>query len=131
MNRVLDASALLAYLRKETGYATIKDVFTEAAETGYPLLMSTVNWGEVVYVLIKAVGLEEAEHALQVIDTFPLELIPVSQELAMQAAIYKAIKKLPYSDSFAAALARLRKAELLTADKDFKAVDKEIKISWL
>jgi len=32
---------------------------------------------------------------------------------------------------FAAALAKLRNAELITGDRDFKAVEGEIKIGWL
>ena len=35
------------------------------------------------------------------------------------------------ADAFAAALAKSKKAELVTADHEFKAVEKEIKINWL
>jgi len=35
------------------------------------------------------------------------------------------------ADAFAAALARERKAELLTGDLEFKSLEKEIKIGWL
>ena len=34
-------------------------------------------------------------------------------------------------DAFAAALAKERKAELVTGDLEFKALDGEIKIAWL
>ncbi len=34
-------------------------------------------------------------------------------------------------DVFAAALAKVKNAELLTGDPEFKSVEKEIKISWL
>ena len=131
MIRVLDASALLAYLNKESGHAIVKDALANAAETDRPLLMNTVNWGEVFYILIRAVGLKEAENTLQIIDTFPLEIVPATQELAMQAALYKSRGILSYADAFAAALARLKKAELLTSDHDFKAVERDIKIIWI
>ena len=36
-----------------------------------------------------------------------------------------------YADCFAAALAKLRNAELITGDPEFKEVEKEIKVSWL
>jgi len=36
-----------------------------------------------------------------------------------------------YADCFAAALAKLHKAELVTGDKDFKQVESEIKILWI
>jgi predicted nucleic acid-binding protein len=35
------------------------------------------------------------------------------------------------ADAFAAALAKSKKAELVTADHEFKSVEKEIKINWL
>ena len=63
----------------------------------------------------------------------PIELVPVETNLQLvrQAAFYKASGKLAYADAFAAALAKLRNAELITGDHDFKAVEGEIKIGWL
>jgi predicted nucleic acid-binding protein len=54
-----------------------------------------------------------------------------SSSASWHAAIYKASGGLPYADAFAAALARLRKAELVTGDPDFKRIEQEIKIFWL
>ena len=51
--------------------------------------------------------------------------------LVRQAAIYKAAKKISYADCFAAALAKIKNAELLTGDPEFKTVEGEIKIGWL
>lgn len=50
---------------------------------------------------------------------------------ARQAAIYKATHKMSCADCFAAALARIKSAELLTGDPEFKALEKELKINWL
>jgi predicted nucleic acid-binding protein len=36
-----------------------------------------------------------------------------------------------YADCFAAALAKLKKAELVTGDKEFRQVEGELKILWL
>jgi uncharacterized protein with PIN domain len=36
-----------------------------------------------------------------------------------------------YGDCFAAALAKLRKAELITGDEEFRQMEKEIKILWI
>lgn len=52
-------------------------------------------------------------------------------ELVRQAAIFKATKRLSYADCFAAALAKLHNAELVTGDPEFRAVETEIKIGWL
>jgi predicted nucleic acid-binding protein len=48
-----------------------------------------------------------------------------------QAAIYKATRRLSYADAFAAALAKIRNAELVTGDHEFKVLEDEIKIDWL
>ena len=131
MNHVLDASALLAYLEKEPGYEKVKETLSKAAEHQRNILMSTVNWGEVYYILIRDYGIERADEIIKLIDTFPIDIIPADKSLAKEAALFKAEKKLPYADSFAAALAKIRKAELLTADKEFKLVEDKIKILWI
>ena len=131
MTHVLDASALMAYLEKESGYEKVKEVFIQAAESEKRVLMSVVNWGEVYYVLIKAYGLQKAQEVLSLIETFPVDVIDANKEIATQAALYKAQKKLAYADSYAAALAKLRKADLLTADKEFHLVERDVKIVWL
>ena len=131
MAKVLDAYALMVYLEKEPGYEKIKDLFIKASETDKNLLMATVNWGEVFYILVKEYGIEEAEKIQRVIETFPIEFVPADLNLTKQAALYKATKKLPYADSFAAALAKLHKGELVTGDKEFKLVEDEIKVAWI
>ena len=129
--RVLDASALLSYLEKAEGYETVRDAFSRAAAAGQPLWISSVNWGEVYYILIRHQGLEETEKLIPAICALPLEIVPVDESAAVQAAFYKAGRGLPYADCFAAALARLKKAELITADKDFHAVEKDIPVVWV
>ncbi len=131
MVKVLDALALMVYLEKEQGYTKVKDLFTKAAESEKNLLMTTVNLGEVYYVLVRNHGVEEAEKILQLIETFPIEFVEIDMALAKQAALYKVTLKLSFVDSLAAALTKLRKGELVTKDKDFKAIEQEIKVSWV
>jgi predicted nucleic acid-binding protein len=44
---------------------------------------------------------------------------------------FKARFRLSLADAFAAALAKDMKAELVTGDPEFKALEKEIRIQWL
>ena len=131
MVKILDASALMVYLEKEAGYEKIKDLLVKAAESEKNLLMTTVNLGEVYYVLTRDHGHEEADKILHLITTFPIEFVSVDLTITKQAALFKAAKKLPFADCFAAALAKLRKGELITTDKDFKVVEGDIKVSWV
>src|SRR3989338_11360495 len=131
MVKVLDSSALVAYLWKQSGYEKVQGLLSKAAESEKRLLMTTVNVGEVYYLLIRDHGLEEADRITHFIEPLPIDFVPVDQELAKQAAIYKATKKLAYVDCFVAALAKLKKGELVTADKEFKVIESEVKILWI
>ena len=51
--------------------------------------------------------------------------------LAHDAGVYKSKHKMSFADCFAAALAKQKRAELLTGDPEFKQVDKEVSITWL
>jgi predicted nucleic acid-binding protein len=128
---VLDASALLAMFFGEPGMEKMRELFQKAADADKPMFISAINWAEVIYKLERKqgdVGLHTARHFGH---TMPLEIVPVDRELAEAAALLKNEYGWGLADAFAAALARHKKAELVTADTEFKAVEKEIKIVWL
>ena len=131
MSFVLDAHALMAYFEKEPGYEKVQELLTEAASSGRLLMLSAVNWGEVFYVTCREHGKPAADQIARVIEEFPIEVVPVDISLAHRAAIYKATHKMSYSDCLAAALAKMRRATLVTGDKDFKQVEGDLKIQWL
>ncbi|MGO9138010.1 MAG: type II toxin-antitoxin system VapC family toxin [Syntrophales bacterium] len=129
--RVLDAYSLIAYLEGEAGRDRMIEIIRDARDTGRDLLLSVVNWGEVYYITLRETGLKQAEAVSHVISTLPIRLIPVDLDLAKKAAEFKAKKKMSYADCFAAALAKLRNATLVTGDEDFRHVENEVKILWL
>lgn len=129
--RVLDSYSLIAYIEDEDGADKMIEVFRVARDSGKPLLLSVVNWGEVYYITLREAGRERVEAVAQLISTLPIQIIPVDLELTRQAAEFKAIKKMSYGDCFAAALAKIRKAELITSDGEFKQVGEEVKILWI
>ena len=131
MQKVMDAYALLCYLNKESGWEQVQELLSNAAEKGKNLLMSAVNWGEVCYIIKRNYSSEDADSIMRLIDTFPIDLIPADKQQATQAAQFKAGAKMSYADCFAAALAKTKKAELITGDKEFKVVENKIKIKWL
>ena len=62
----------------------------------------------------------------------PIRFHPVTRELADIAARFKASHPISLADAFAAALAKTRNTELVTGDRDFKAVESDLKkIRWL
>lgn len=111
----------------------MKRILLEAEAGRHRLLMSVVNWGEVYYNILRRTSPDMAERIAREIAAMPIELVAVETDLQLvrQAARYKASGKLAYADAFAAALAKLRNAELVTGDPDFKAVEGDIHIGWL
>ena len=132
---VLDAHALMVLFNDEPGADEVEKILLKA-ESGNPrLLMSVINWGEIYYSIMRGASQELADSKSHEIAGMRIELIPVDArdlELIRQAAVSKATKKMSYADCFAAALAKTQNAELVTGDREFKVVEKELKkIKWL
>jgi predicted nucleic acid-binding protein len=129
--KVLDSFALIAYFRDEPGAETMEDLLISAGKKDNPLLMSDVNYAEVKYSIVKKDGAGAWAEAAKVLQGLPIDFHPTTRALADFAAEFKARFKLSLADAFAAALAREKKAELVTGDPEFKALEREIKIHWL
>jgi len=129
--RVLDSYSLIAYFEGETGANDMVEIFKLARDLGRGLYLSVVNWGEVYYITLREAGRQKADEVAHVISTLPIQIVPADLELTKRAAEFKASKKMSYADCFAAALAKLRRAELVTGDRDFKQVEGEIKVMWI
>lgn len=132
--KVLDSWALIAFFEDEPAAEHVERLLVRAESGTHRLLLGVVNWGEIYYNTMRELSREAAERQTKEIAGLPIEIVGVdgdNLDLARQAAIYKATKKLSYADAFAAALARLTHAELVTGDSEFKEVEDEIKIDWL
>ena len=131
---VLDAHALMVLFNDGPGADEVERILLKA-ESGSPkLLMSVVNWGEIYYSILRGASQEMAETKAHEIAGMQIELVPVDAndlELVRQAAAFKATRKMSYADCFAAALAKLKNAELVTGDREFKQLARDVKIHWL
>jgi PIN domain nuclease of toxin-antitoxin system len=120
---VLDASAILRFTDKEAGSDRVRDLFIRAAHGEVELLLSAVNWGEIVGALYKRAGGVAA---------VSLTIVAADKDLAESAAVFKYNFKVPFVDAFAGSLAFRERATLVTADYDFKNVPSStIKIELL
>ena len=128
---VFDSHAVLALLFEEAGAARVQECLQEAALTGDPILITAMNWAEVLYRVAREQGIAAVAEAKRFAATMPLAVIPVDRELAERAAEYKAAHKMSLADAFAAALTKQKKATLVTGDPEFKPLEGEIKITWL
>jgi ribonuclease VapC len=129
--KVLDSWALIAFFEDEPAAEAVEKILEQATAEKHRLLISVVNWGEIYYNTMRKVSEAAAEQKLKEIAAMPIEIVGADPHLTKQAAIYKATKKMSYADCFGAALAKMRNAEFVTGDPEFKEVEKEIKINWL
>jgi predicted nucleic acid-binding protein len=129
---VLDSQPLLAYFEKDEGWEKVAELFQQASEDKVKLSMSVINWGEVYYVTLREYGEDFAEKILHALKNMPLEIVEADKELTLSAARLKAKGGISYADCFAAALAMSKKgSELLTGDREFNKIEKEITIRWM
>lgn len=132
--KVLDSWALIAFFEDEPAAEQVEQLLVKAEAGTQKLLLSVVNWGEIYYNTMREVSQETAEQTAKEMAGLTIELVGVDDknlELVRQAAIYKATRKISYADAFAAALAKIRNAELVTGNREFRVVEDEIKIGWL
>lgn len=128
---VFDSYAMFVYLEGESGAEKVASILSEALNDKAEVFMSVVNWGEVYYIVLREHGKEVSELYLKTIERYPIEIIDADKEITLEAGKIKSSHKLSYADAFAAAMAKIRKAHLVTGDKEFKSLGKQIKIDWL
>ena len=122
---------LICYFRDERGAETMEDVLVLAGKRDSPLLMTDVNYAEVKYSILKKDGADAWAEAAKILPGLPIDFHSTTRALADTAADFKARFKMSLADAFAAALAKEKKAELVTGDTEFKPLEREIKILWL
>ena len=128
---VFDSWAVIAYLEDEPSAEQVEELIATAHEEQISIYMSVVNVGEVWYTLAREVSEEEANTGIKMLSDLRIQFENVDWELTQEAARFKSQNKMSYADAFAAALAKVKKAELVTGDNEFKPLDGEIKILWV
>ncbi|HMN18891.1 MAG TPA: type II toxin-antitoxin system VapC family toxin [Ignavibacteriaceae bacterium] len=132
MNKyVLDSYSLLAYAEQEKGADEVGNILKKDLEDKAELFLCVINWGEMYYIALREGGKERAELYKNTFARYPITIVEANKEITLQAAEYKAFYRISYANAFAAALAKTKKAILVTGDKEFKVLDGEIKILWL
>lgn len=129
---VLDANALFGFFEARKGVAEKTRILLEQSFSNQSnLLMSAVTWGEVFYLEWRYRGEAEAYETEAKVRQLPITIVGVDQERATRAGFLKQKHGLSYADSFAAELAVERRAWLVTADREFEKVGKELRVLLL
>jgi predicted nucleic acid-binding protein len=127
---VLDAYALIAFFEDEPGADFVRSLLLDAAAGNVELSLSVVNLGEIWYSVARSVSVQQADAVVQEIQGLTIDIVDAGWSLAYQAAQFKARGGLSYADCYAAALASLRGATLITGDPEFAVLSDAIPIAW-
>jgi predicted nucleic acid-binding protein len=129
---VLDSSAILRYLDDEAGADRVAEIIKAHLAGGCEVLVSALHWGEVAGVTRKLHGKRDTELVLFRLGAFGFQLVPADSDRAVQSALIKLNRNLPYLDAFGVQLTSEMKDRIfVTADFDFKAASREVKIEFL
>jgi predicted nucleic acid-binding protein len=124
---IVDTWAALAFLRKEGSADTTMRRYLKRADRGnVRLLMNLVNLGELYYRIIQLAGVEDADQRLRLFRKLPIDMVPVREPLALEAARIKAHHRISFADAFAVATARVEHGALLTGDPEIIALPRDV-----
>jgi predicted nucleic acid-binding protein len=132
-NIVFDSYALIALFRQEPGYELVRELLVKIAADEAGGYITTINIGEVYYMICRKSSQKNAEVALDALLKFPLQIIQADLDLTLEVAKLKAKYALSYADAFAAVLTILKKATLITGDDEFESLKNEpgFKVKYL
>ena len=128
---MLDSWAIMSYLQGEPSAEKVADIIADAHEDHVPLLMSVVNAGEVWYIIARRTSEADSDRSMRELKQLGIEMVDADWDIAHDAGRFKAKHKMSFADCFAAALAKQRKAHLVTGDQEFKQVKADVIINWL
>ncbi len=128
---VLDAFALMAYLKGEPSAQRVRDLLSDAENRKCQVYLSIINLGEVLYNLERNNGLNKAHEALTIIQSLPLEILPADNQTVFAAAHVKATHPVSYADAFAIIAAQGLNGVVLTGDPEFNDVADLVEVEWL
>ena len=128
----LDACAVIAYLRQESGAEVLKEIIERPNSF---LAMHVCNLGEVYYDFFRDDGLAAAQTAWANAIALPLALRRDADDVYIQrVGVVKVAERVSFADAFALALAERLRVPLITTDHhEFDAIERKghFRFLWL
>lgn len=122
MNIILDACAIIAFLRDEKGAENVENLLFDSDNY---CVIHAINLCEVYYDFYRSGGEQEAENIIQQLTDIKVKIrFDLTANFWKQVAKYKAtIKRISLADCFALTLASQENGILITSDrKEFEPV---------
>jgi predicted nucleic acid-binding protein len=128
---VLDSSAILRYLHRQAGAERVAEIIAEHVSGNCEVMICAAHWGEVAGITCKLYGKHEMASVLDRLASLGLRVVAADAGRAVRAALIKFDTAIPYVDAFGVELAEGENRVLVTADYDFKAASRDVKIEFL
>ena len=130
---VLDSYPLISLLLEDPGYEQIVEMLRNASRDEIQMFISSINLGEIYYIIARRKGEEKANTALVLIENLRLQIIEATQGRVWAAARIKARFPVSYADAFAIAAAREMDCPVVTGDPEFRRVEQAgmVKVLWV
>ena len=130
---VLDSWPILEWLKgREPATHLFREVVEAAVAGSISLSMSRMNYGEVVYSVMKGFPADQVDKIFNAFREIPIRYHSIDDALVDEAAALKSFHTISYADAFAAALAMRLNLPLLTGDREFLPLKQiGLKIHWI
>lgn len=129
---VIDACAVIAYLREEDGCGKLKALLKEKNNSFF---MHSINLAEIYYDTLRVLGKQKAEELFDDIKKLPINVVwTIDVALIELVGKYKTSYKISFADSFFLALTEKEGAIAISTDHhEFDEIDnkKAVSFYWL
>ncbi|GEM_PF-714311 len=127
---ILDASALLAFLKKENGYKPVQNLLKQAQHQGGSVMIHQINYIEVVKKLLQYIGEHETKKVLADLKQPFLGVANyMDEDLATYATHMTSHAQISLADGIGLAFTKAMEGRFWTADKALKKIASELKIA--
>ena len=121
---VLDTSALIAYLANEEEAGHVLKILPESS-------IPFICLSELYYLIWQKKSRAEADTIYGIVKSWNLPVLYPNERVILNAGRIKAVYKLGIADSYIAAFVLEGDAQLITKDKDYRILEKEMRILFL
>ncbi len=127
MKKVIDTEAILAFYLDESGAYRMEGLLRRSLDGSLECFLNIVNLSEFYY-LIARKSKKDADEKEKNLRSYGVKIVPVDDDsLWKEAALIKVSHSLSLADAFAAATAKVLKADLVTGfDKEFRGTGVKI-----
>jgi len=132
---VLDACALIAFLKKVEGCLVVAEIFEKAFEKKCVVYMHAATIAEVYYDTLRSSNKEEAGRFLNTLKSLPItKSTNLNNNFIELIGHYKVNYKISFADCFVLALAAVKNAILISSDHhEFDAIENStyLQLKWI